>query len=165
MSEMFIVTTGYYSDYRIVAVFDDRSIAETFCKPRQGQESEMTVEPFELNPDKIAIRAGWTVYRVEMRRDGSLCDDIEIVPEKLSKAGTGELWGSPLDGYHYLEGYILAKNEQHAIKIINEQRAQRIALGKWPEDSEQKPPPPPLAKEDSITRLVPGFLREFYSKT
>ncbi len=149
MKEVFVVTTGEYSDYRIVAVFDNRSLAENFIAPRQGKIPWMEIEVFKLNPEEIAIRRGWTVYRVKMRRDGSLEEDVDVAPEDLDEVGSKSLMGPYREGYSYLRSYVIAEDTQHSIKIVNEQRAQMIALGEWPEDGE---PLPPL-----IGRIVPGF--------
>jgi hypothetical protein len=53
--KIFIVTQGEYDDYGIVAVFDNRPQADTYCEDFNKSQANMTglvavVEEWELNP-------------------------------------------------------------------------------------------------------------------
>jgi len=137
---IYAVTDGDYSDYRIVAVFEDEREAEAF---REWNKHNM-VEKFPLNPELPAMRPGYNLYRLEMRRDG----DTNYVMLDRSPASTEHKTNLELYIRHgtlpwrfspsSILGAVVARDEQHAVKIANEKRAQLIAENKWPTDSERK---------------------------
>lgn len=119
---IYIITTGDYSSYRIVAVFDDRKLANSFAK----LESGLRVESYEINLYEQQIREGLKCYRVDMDRHGDgkvfQCD-----PDGYPLSHNYKNSDSPFR----LWGYVWAIDEQHALKIAGEKRAVLIATGEW----------------------------------
>ena len=117
---IYVVTDGYYSDYQIKGVFDDETLAEQF-RLHFGYHS---VEEYVLNLSAPQLRAGLQVYEVRMAHDGTVqyvkrCSD--------PPNNTVEFWGD--DSCMHTEMW--AKDEQHAVKIANERRAQVLDNNHW----------------------------------
>jgi hypothetical protein len=130
---LYLVSCGSYSDYRVVAIFDDQELAE---KLRAITEDANDLEEYELNPLKVELQNGWKVYRVEMLKDGTVQNvntvpyneyefGLRIVPERYNYK-----MNKP-EGELILGATVFAKDEKHAIKITNEKRAQLIANNSW----------------------------------
>lgn len=114
--KVWIVTAGCYSDYHIVAVFDNKEQADALVA-HIGHSSDDTVEEWTLNDPKYCGPLDW--WYVHMELDGD---------RARAEGSTGP--GDSKDTYHSREaiwGYCRAKDEQHAIKIMNERRAQLLA--------------------------------------
>jgi hypothetical protein len=138
MANIYVVTSGEYSDYRIIAVFDSEFLAQvmadhhnTAVKSRWGDQYE--VETFTLNPGESNYHEGLSRRAIVMRRDGSVVrmDDhgpfVEGDPEdRFYKMYAGNAFEKAT-----LHTYVWAKSEEHAIKVANERRAQHIASGEW----------------------------------
>jgi hypothetical protein len=141
MKKVLLVTRGEYSDYCVLAAFDDhhRTAAKKLAN-RYGGE----IEEYELNPiGALALisgkgYSGWHVY---MKRDGTVMETHTI------EAGSGF---EPIHGtdwkilssmyiektkqhtkYPVIWVTCIAKSEKHAIKIANEQRTASILAGEW----------------------------------
>lgn len=138
---IYIVTDGSYSDYKICGVFDDPELAKEF-QDAGGYEN---IEEFPLNPTHPyfqQLKEGWDVFEVVMQKNGDTLEcqiaNRRYIDWKLPRFGwvnyyydRGDLRNSP-DGY--LDATVLARNEEHAIKIVNEKRVQFIAENKWGKD-------------------------------
>lgn len=140
---IYIVAHGAYSDYRVVAVFDTKEMAEEY---RAWHKLDW-LEEFPLNPTLPQMRSGYNLYRVTMWRNGDTRagnGDTHAGAEPVHEpAGsedktnlTFQCVSGTCDGTEtktwYLLGDVLARDEQHAVKIANEKRTQLIAEGKWP---------------------------------
>lgn len=137
MTKIYVNTSGEYSDYRINATFLDRAIAEAFTAKYGGDIEEFgsldTIEAFTGPPGK-------TFYTTVMYRNGDT--------EYTSRRAAFERYGDPpiaqefaklhhARGKAFLEVGCWADDEQHAIKITNEKRAQLIAENMFPETIEE----------------------------
>jgi hypothetical protein len=116
----YIVTQGEYSDYKIVAVFSTRELAEAFLRvyDSQGTYDSADIEEHEIDPHQSEINAGLKVYEVTMDIDGNNAKaELNSDPD----AGT-EFY--ILRNYQQFYGRTTcwARDEQHAIKIANERR-------------------------------------------
>lgn len=123
MTQAFVVTSGSYSDYRIVSVFSSKELATEFMvNSPDGEYNDIGV--YEIDRGIEQIRAGLHRYRLSMRFDGSVgtCY-LDASAEDLY------LSGKPDDLYLY--GGVWAEDEQHVVKITSDKRAQLIALGEW----------------------------------
>lgn len=135
---LYVVTSGCYSDYGVVAIFDDRDLAERYCEGSDDSGGYgMRVEEYPLNPKAEEIRAGLKGHRVLLDRDGNLVrhdEDYGLDPEP------GEVDWQYAGGPDYRRVYVfgatvLAKTKEQAVKAVNEQRAQWLAAGNaWPTD-------------------------------
>lgn len=147
---IYIVTDGEYSDYQIVAVFDDEALAEAF---RQHFGYEHGLEEFTLNPATREVREGVTVYEVHMAKDGDVRGPVKSGGYFDLPATEVSIWGydhrsNQWTSIPYMRKHewwntlfvrCWAKDERHAIKIANEKRAEWLALGKWPEEEQGGP--------------------------
>jgi hypothetical protein len=133
---LYVVTSGCYSDYSIVAIFDDKALAEALVGEDDDRDGYgRRIEEYPLNQHEENIRAGLQTHTVGLLRNGDLhCYSAsygrDVQPDSL------EFYFSPLNGekFYYFEAHILAKTKEQAIKAANERRAMWIANGnKWPE--------------------------------
>lgn len=144
---LYVVTSGEYSDYRIVGIFDDERLALALCNPDADPATTYgpRIETWELNHNADRIRAGLKKFRVALWRDGSVryvYDDA--FDDVTSEASAGSLvWRGerqPDGSYQqraYFEVSVVARTEDQAIKAANERRAQYLAAGGyWPEDTD-----------------------------
>jgi len=121
----YIVTSGSYSDYSIEAVFLKKRDAEIFIHNCYTDLDDPEIEEYEIGENIKKKRPFW---KGSMDRDGNIrsirkssnTDDEYIRFEFYL-----------LKEYTYISFSIDAKSEKHAIKIINEKRAQVVAIGMW----------------------------------
>jgi hypothetical protein len=119
--EVYVVTQGSYSSYHVVAIFTDKGIAEQLA---DRLEDGNTVETYETDEYSEYVRQGLMLYDVEMLKDGA----TKHVFKTTYMDGQTSLcvWND-----RTLYATVWAKDEQHAVKIANEKRAQLIATGEW----------------------------------
>jgi len=129
---IYAVSDGSYSDYGVIAIFEDEQKAEAF---REWHRYDC-VEEFPLNPELPAMRPGWNLYQFSMDRSGDT-EHMQLLHEPASTEHKTEIDYHPT--HYYIESHlwcvVVARDEQHAVKITNEKRAQLIAMNKWPADS------------------------------
>ncbi len=145
---IYVVTSGCYSDYNIDAVFDDKELAELYIKQFGGicddtdeYGSGPRIEEYEVNASAWLVREGYYSWTVRMREDGSTVaveKHTDTKPDESvwffrryfvqpkGKRGYFEEYGSPV-----MLTDVLAKDEQHAVKIANERRVRAIAENRW----------------------------------
>jgi len=118
--KVYIATSGQYSDTRIVGAFSTLELAQ-----KAGGEYSGVVEA-EVDAYVDRIAQGLYPYQVIMLRNGDTfwspeqrSVDVELRPPVLS-GGT-------------LYAMALARDAEHAVKIVNERRVQMIASGDWSE--------------------------------
>jgi len=143
MTEIYVVTEGEYSDYHIVGVYDDKALAEQAADIDEGD-----VKTYTVNEHADLISQGLKPYKVYMDRDGNVDRDGNTggQPRRVDVSGgttVFHVWmARDLIGYSRARGgpiyrdvglrlraTVWARDEQHAVKIVNEKRAQLIAAG------------------------------------
>lgn len=148
MSTIYVVTTGMYSDYSIVAVFDNREQAE---KLGLHGKNNAEVEEYTLNPAYTDYAAlGYSRFSLCMMKDGAvlalskLATDLYLEPAIFAVGNTAIVWGNcwcdslksvpllDLNGLH-LHVERIAKEEEQVIKAANEKRIQLLAENRWKE--------------------------------
>lgn len=137
MKKVYAVSSGYYSDYRVNAIFSTKELAEEF-KRLIPDEKYNDIEEYELDPVTADnVKRGYSVYSIYMLKDGSV-EHVEKKDNGFYKEIGHELWKrSEASLYHgkkmpdVLTSIVWAKTEEHAIKIVNEHRTQMIANGQW----------------------------------
>ena len=115
MKKIFIVTSGSHSDYTIEGVFENADEAKRVSK----LIFEGRVEEYPLN--QSSDNSFLYPWRVWMEEDGKVLDSslrIEAKRKAEYKTGGG-----------YIDAYVLARDKEHAIKIVNDWRTRKIALG------------------------------------
>lgn len=120
--KVYLVTAGEYSDYHVCAV----------CSTEQkAQEAVMLFEEseyFDLEVDKLPEHPpGLIAYSVTMDEKGD-CQEQPRIQNSDSFEET--CWKSYEEGMFVF--LVWAKDAQHAVKIANEKRTQKIALNQWP---------------------------------
>ena len=124
MSKVYLVTDGDYSDYRVLGVYSSMEKAEhaklLYAADNDVEEYELDAVP-ESPPGLLA-------YVVIMELSGDVSHMWqESVKGFKSRWHPGDPYGSaPVAWFR-----IWARDEQHAVKIANEWRAQIIAMGLW----------------------------------
>lgn len=147
--KVYVVTRGSYSDYSIVAIFDNLEQAQALAA-RGNNNPE--VEEYKLNPQYVDYGAqGYCDYTVDMLADGTTVlirrenSDLYIESEDFQERKEMiRVWAMRyckeyqkltypiLDKHPYfMRGYIFAKSEEHAIKIVNEKRIQLLAENRF----------------------------------
>ena len=135
--KVYIVTAGEYSDYHIEAVFTSKERAEAFA----ALDDDRGVDEEETDPVGWEGPPGLLPFKVYMKEDGSLSKDCcgrdrcsKVAPRK-GKLAADHFYRDYFDskgGYPMLlVSSTWARDEQHAVKIVNERRVQHIANGTW----------------------------------
>jgi len=132
--KIFIVTSGAYSDYHINAVFSTKENAEKYNKLYANGDFE-DIEEFEVDDEMALINRirdeKITIYLVCMDRDGNIKETIKESPSisLVEELLTGKQ--KPVLYADCMDMCVIAKDEKHAIKIVNEKRTQMIANNEW----------------------------------
>ena len=126
-----LVTSGTYSDYRVVAAFSTVDKAESYKTGIFDVNDD--VEEYDLDPvEPRRLKEDEFLFNVHMMEDGTIkyCD---IWPQKLNQFinPRWQLYKPIRENTIELIYYVVAKDKDHAIKITNERRASLIASGNW----------------------------------
>ena len=144
MTSVWVIEDGEYSDYHVVGVYSSKENAEAALS-LIGDERFPIISKWPLDPGIDEINAGLLLFIVDMKANGdtesvsqwSLAwrnhnenaiqynHDKLLWPEGSEKqvpyrTGQGDL----------VTGIVFAKDEKHAVKIVNETRIQLLAAGK-----------------------------------
>jgi len=151
MTDVWLATEGDYSEYRVMAVFSTEGAARQYVAAGHAERVELT----ELDPEFTALPVGHRLCVVCMMRDGSTFgDDYHRTPDAVRWNGDDAWCGMTMDQAHrgytvirplaktaaygtvagYMRTAIMARDEEHAIKIANDRRTQLIARDLWPAD-------------------------------
>lgn len=152
--KIFIVTEGEYSDYHIEAIFSTKEAAEeyrqTYCS-EYGEPGGGSVEEWEVDDPLIynGFPAGLAAWSVNMKENGDVdYAHLDGKPDADERPAYGTpyffrdtfpspaglkcyIYHGPTFGAWYLSMSVLARNKEHAIKIVNEKRTQLIAMNQW----------------------------------
>lgn len=147
----YIVVTGEYSDYHVCGVYSTRKKANYAAKVYDGEVVTHKVDELPAHPK------GLLGYQVRMKKDGA-AKAQRIGVEWMQHYKTPQFTDDYIrqdDGQYLivkeLAVSVWAKDEQHAVKIVNEKRAQIIAANEWPDD----PPPTTGTVYVTSTSLCP----------
>jgi hypothetical protein len=144
---VWVVEQGQYSGYRVVGVFSSegnaRLIADALNAPEEGKyvpgHDVASVAEWPLDPAVAELNAGHYRFNVTMLRDGTV-EGIGREPIEWPVSAEVAMWkraypakdaGGKATEVETLNGTVWAKDEAHAVKIVNELRAQMIASGEW----------------------------------
>lgn len=148
LTEVYIVTQGSYSDYGICAVFLDRALADEYCAQRAGGHESPWVETWSIGT--LLKPPGWRGFAVTMAEDGAV-NKVTSIPvdearedwDEYNSERTGSVSSGLWERKDVLTGHrtfhvTTDMDEEGAIKVANERRAQIIALNQWPKAGEEK---------------------------
>lgn len=131
---IYIVTSGSYSDYKIHSVFTDKAIAEAYINAFTFAYDDASIEEFEENLFAEQLKNRYIAFKINMDIDGNVlkiekCNDYVLTNENKPYHISGTVYVDYLKRIDVLnlDMSVLAKDEQHAIKIVNEKRGQLIA--------------------------------------
>lgn len=111
--KVYVITKGAYSDYHICAVAATKEIAEKLCRACSDNRGEAHIEEYDLNENAEDVRI---MYYVELD-----CGDVEVNIDLYENKENA--WG----GKDYFAAYVLAKDQDHAVKIAQDRRAEYLA--------------------------------------
>lgn len=131
---VFVVSSGCYSDYHIVGIYDTREQAEQLT----AMVGDSNITELPLNPYLSELNKGLSVYFVKMLENG---DTIEVRQQNPNDTLTGydlisttepmDVWLDKLEhGQRVYTKRVFARDDRHAVKIANELRVQMLAQGK-----------------------------------
>jgi hypothetical protein len=129
MTKLYAVTTGSYSDYSVNGIFSTKQKAKDFKAAFPNETDFNDIEEFELDPSA----PDWKdkdIWFVRMKRNG---DVLEAEKRDKSLYGFFSVGDQGFDINRDIYMTVLAKDKEHAIKIVGEKRAQLIAEGGWKE--------------------------------
>lgn len=127
---VYLVSEGIYSDYRVVGVYENPAAA---AEHAGRLHDEPRVERYLLN----GASSGLDVWFVILNGDGSVFNvGNEWTSEYSPEESAGLVYGKSPGPYRYKVN-VLARNEEHAVKIAMEKLMQVKASGFW--DGSSKP--------------------------
>ncbi len=127
MTDIYVVTGGEYSDYRILGVYSTQEKAALARVCRGGDE----VEEYVLDEHIEAYEQGLYSWHITMMYNG---DTRMAVRSETRGIGTSFVTRRGQPGW-LLDSVAWARDKEHAVKIVNEKRARLIAANLWPEDA------------------------------
>lgn len=141
---VWVVEQGHYSDYRVIGVYSSKKNADMITEKINGGETygetyrdKATVARWPLNPAVEELNQGLKQFSVTMIADGTTeqCELRNFSTYELG--GSMELWKrTEAPAFHgkgipdAIMAMVWAKDERHALKIVNETRAQWVASGR-----------------------------------
>lgn len=129
MNKVWMVSEGQYSDFRMIAAFSTKELAEEAKASGVGDD----IYEFDINPEYIRPPAGMKYWHVQIDQDGNPPIRRGRMFQPYSYSGYTGTTINKTSVVCYRSGdgaYIVncwARDEQHAIKIANEIRVQEIA--------------------------------------
>lgn len=135
---IYIVTSGSYSDYTIVAPFLEKAKAAALVCALSTNSSEYRIDEYRIEEYTVDDNAsymtrilhGYKLYYILMKKNG----DSSIYIHTSPTCSQYHNIYSYDPTYKTLSCYIWAKSKEHAVKIANERRTRMIANGKWPNE-------------------------------
>lgn len=139
MKQVFAVSSGSYSDYRVNAIFSSKELAQEYMNAVKDSDYN-EIEEYTLDPPTAdLIRRGYLVWNVLMLHDGTT-ERVTRTENGLYDVDAPRHWiwkRTEAPAYKgkgipdALQSSVWAKTEKQAVKIANEKRAQMIANGEW----------------------------------
>ena len=138
IEKVYLVTKGEYSDYRVVDICSTPKKAER-SKALAGSDND--IKPFIIDTLGRLPNIGPSngLYEVVISHTGEIIDCSRTdVTHYLEDA---EFFWTGINSCNEATMIILARNDEHAVKIANERRMIGSALGLWKIDSYWQPFP------------------------
>lgn len=122
--KVYLVTVGEYSDYRVVGAFTTQEKAKLFIDRLQWDRGDdPDIEEHDLDLWLPQLREGYSVWFVKMMANG----DVVGIGSETGALHLG-LALMPSGDFRWFEkqsfalAYVYARDEEHAVKIVNERR-------------------------------------------
>jgi hypothetical protein len=127
---IYVVTTGEYSDYGIVAMFTTKEDAQRFidvCGERP-YSSFNDIEEYELDASVPQIRKGFSPWWVQMDEHGNTFNaEVNTFGKGIVRKPDDEFRGATRLRERWFNWYGWSKDREHALKIANEHRIGLLA--------------------------------------
>lgn len=141
--EVFALTSGDYSSYRVMAIYSTLEIAkQALAKYGIKNPEDFNIETYVLDKNIEAILSDYKPFYILMLKDGTT-ERSEKASRSTDIINTFYLWDRPNAPYFknqnpippkVLRADVWAKDIKHAIKITNEHRIKLIANNEWDKD-------------------------------
>lgn len=118
MAKIYIVTSGYYSDYSINAVFSTKEKAKEYVQQRG---TEFSIEIFDLDEE---VKKETKIWSVKMRFDNFEVSECIGDGWCSQRKDTFDYFCNDYAGVGYITLYLEADCMDRAIKIASERAAQ-----------------------------------------
>ena len=125
MRYVWVIEDGEYSGYRVVGVYSSRENA----KKALATFDSGSIARWPLNPNIDEINQGMSRWRVFMRGDGTV-EAVDISKSSHESIDYVAKTGHSSRPFPFISSTVWATDETHAVKIVNEKRAQAIAEGR-----------------------------------
>ncbi len=121
---IFVVTSGEFSEYRIKAIFSTRELAEDYIKSEGGSIKEWDVDVLDIDHHYITIK---------MCKNGKLINEPYHFISREPYTSFAGYWSNKLNDKEprFIQCIIETGSEERAIKVVNEKRIQLLANGWW----------------------------------
>ena len=130
MTQVFVVTTGTYSDYRIKGIFTTQELADAYAAKITDYAY---VEFWDLDEDNLTH----AYTEVQMYRDGDVLRTDTTYREYEMDIGRPYFTESfPESNYSVLINMVETDSVERAVKVTNELRTRLLAEELWPGDSD-----------------------------
>lgn len=114
--KVYVITKGIYSDYHICAVASNKKMANILCKKySENSWNKAIIKEYDLNGDPEDVRF---MFRVTFGNNKTTCEFDEYEDSESIFCPKGN---------NVITVYVLAKDEESAIKIAAERRAEYLA--------------------------------------
>lgn len=124
--KIYVVTQGEYSDYHIIGVFLDKAKADALAAHNKSHYDTMTVEEYDTadTPWEQMTKAGGLPFHVYIDIESGTVRSVELKTHMLFEPTDNIRTTEQLDytGKVLFINNIMARDEQHAVKIANERR-------------------------------------------
>ena len=125
MAKVYMVTDGWYSEYRVLGIYSTKAKAEK-AKVLFNADNEIDTIDLDVVPKTPRWMLKWVV---EMDRNGNVKDvSRENCEDPMDRASVWKHFDSDVT---YLRAALWAKDDGHAVKIANEWRTRIVANNLW----------------------------------
>lgn len=122
--KIYVATAGIYSDYHVVGVFS----SEARLRESLPDVEKYNCDEYEID-EMTAIPKGMKAFRVHLKKNGDVL--YPVASGDYEDVGFISFRNKTWHGGEHVVAEVIAIDEQHAVKIVNEMRIQRLASGKW----------------------------------
>jgi len=131
MDRVYIVTSGYYSDYMICAAFSTLEKAQEYMdkdKDEEHGDGSAQIEIYLLDCEKPV-----SITNVQMLKDGTVLETETKESDSRLDIGLYNYYAVKPGKYDemYISWNVETDSVERAIKIVNEKRAQILAANAW----------------------------------
>ncbi len=138
--KIYAIEQGEYSDYRVVGVYSTKEGADAVCAALNNPDpySDAAVVEWKMDKAVDVIKKGYKPFHIWMMKDGTVeradvtsLDSSNIDEDSYVWRRSQVKYGAQASKPDILNATVIARDQKHAIKIVNERRIQLLALNQW----------------------------------